>query len=160
MFTIEEILNLAEQLEKNGENVYRQALSLIREKEVAELVRWMADEENRHAQWFSQLKAKWASESQNPLKQEVEQSMLADMLGRQSFSLKEVDFKTIKDERALLAVFIEFEEDTILFYEMLEPFVQDDLVKIQLDRIIEEEHEHIRRITEHLRQLETASRGL
>lgn len=124
---------------------------------MAELVSWMADEEKRHAQWFSELKEKWVADSENPFSEEIGQSMLSDMLGRQSFSLKEVDFSAIKDEQELLSIFIEFEEDTILFYEMLMPFIQEDTVKGQLTRIIEEEQEHIRRITSHLQQLHTGT---
>ena len=160
MFIIDDVLSLAIQLERNGERVYRQALDVIQEKSVAELVSWMADEENRHAQWFSELKEKWGTYSENPFSQDIGQSMLSDMLGRQSFSLKEVDFSTIKDEQELLAIFIEFEEDTILFYEMLEPFIQEDKVKSQLVSIIEEEREHIHRIESHLQKLSTGTVSL
>lgn len=157
MFIIDDVLSLAEQLERNGERVYRQALGVIQAKHVAELVSWMADEEKRHAQWFCELKQKWVADSENPFTQEIGQSMLSDMLGRQSFSLKQVDFSAIKDEQELLTIFIEFEEDTILFYEMLAPFIQEDTVKEKLACIIEEEQEHIRRITSHLQQLHTGT---
>ena len=160
MFVIEDVLSLAVQLESNGERVYRQALDVIQEKRVAQLVNWMADEEKRHAQWFSQLMEKWAADSENPFTQDIGQSMLSGMLGRQSFSLKEVDFGAMKDEEELLTIFIEFEEDTILFYEMLAPFLREEKVKGQLARIIEEEQEHIRQIRSHLKQLHTGSVSL
>jgi rubrerythrin len=160
MFIIDDVLSLAVQLEQNGERVYRRALDVIQEKSVAELVSWMAEEEKRHAQWFSDLKTKWAADSENPFTQDIGQSMLSDMLGRQSFSLKEVDFGAITDEQELLAVFIEFEEDTILFYQMLVPFIQEDAVKDRLALIIDEEREHIRRISSHLQRMNTGTVSL
>ena len=51
---------------------------------------------------------------------------------------------------ALLATAIEFEKDTALFYEMIRPFVQDQIVLNHLDRIIAEEQQHARDLEQFL----------
>ncbi len=71
-----------------------------------------------------------------------------ELLGEQSFSLKDVDFSQVERINDLVAIFIEFEEDSILFYEMLHPFIQDEDTLVQLDKIIAEENLHIERLRE------------
>jgi len=69
-------------------------------------------------------------------------------VGEQSFSLREVDFSAIKGARELIEVFIEFERDTILFYEMLESFIIDEEIGKKLNRIMDEEKVHISKLQE------------
>ena len=64
----------------------------------------------------------------------------------QSFSLKKVDFTRISDIAALLKVSVEFERDTVLFYEMLQPFIEDPATLSQLAAIIAEENQHIEKL--------------
>ena len=56
MFSVNEILDLAIRIEKNGENTYRRAMDEINESELTTLLEWMADEEVKHADFFSNLK--------------------------------------------------------------------------------------------------------
>ena len=53
MFSIQEILDLAIRLEKNGESVYRTAAAKLFRADLVSLLVWMADEEVKHARWFS-----------------------------------------------------------------------------------------------------------
>jgi rubrerythrin len=46
----------------------------------------------------------------------------------------------------MIATFIEFEKDTILFYQMLEAFIQDDLALQELNEIVAEEKRHIEKL--------------
>ena len=49
----------------------------------------------------------------------------------------------MRDVEALLQLCIEFEKDTILFYEMIGSFIEDTKTSEKLDDIIEEENRHI-----------------
>lgn len=143
MFSIQEILDLAIRIENNGESVYRRAVDEISETELASLLQWMADEEVAHARWFSELKHKVGTPSTNPFMVEMSREIFADFLGEKSFSHKDVDFSKIERVSDLVAVFIEFEKDTILFYETLKPFIEDHDTLNNLERIIVEENKHI-----------------
>jgi rubrerythrin len=81
---------------------------------------------------------------ENPFLDEMGTSMLQDILGNQTFSLKEADVSKIKSVDELVALAIEFEKDTILFYEMVGSFMPDEEPRRELKEIIEEEERHVR----------------
>lgn len=148
MFAIKEIIDMAIRIEKNGEAVYRSAIEKISNPALVSLLEWMADEEDCHAKWFSDLKQEVETLSKNPFIEEMSRELLNDLIGEQSFSLKEVDFSQVDSINDLIFTFIEFEEDSILFYEMLQPFIQDEDTLAQLAKIIVEENSHIERLRE------------
>ena len=135
-------------LERNGEAVYRRAIKQVSRPGLASLLEWMADEEVKHARWFSNMKNAFASGSQNPIGEEMSQELFKDLLDKQTFSLKNTDFSQVHRTSDMIAIFIEFEKDTVLFYEMLEPFIEDGDTLEQLKEIIAEENRHIERLQE------------
>ena len=148
MFSAYEIIDIAEKLEKNGEKVYREAMDQTEDLSLKELLKWMADEEVEHAEWFSKLKSEVELNENLNLIKEMSRGLVSDFVGEQSFSLREVDFSAIKGTRELIEVFIEFERDTILFYEMLESFIIDEEIGEKLNRIMDEEKVHISKLQE------------
>jgi len=142
MFSLKDILEMAIQIEKNGEKVYRKALEEVSDLSLASLLQHLADEEARHIQWFSKLEEMVDTAVDNPQVEKAGRTILQRILGDQSFSLADADFSNMKGLEALLATAMEFEKDTALFYEMLRSFVTDQDVLHQLDVIIEEEHGH------------------
>jgi len=146
LFSAKEIIDLAIKLEKNGETVYRNAIEKMSKPELAPLLEWMADEEVKHANWFADLKHNLETKNQNPFAEEMSRELFNEMLGEKNFSLKEVDFSSIGDLADLVAVFIEFEKDSIIFYEVLKPFVEDPVARQFLQKIIDEEKHHIERL--------------
>ena len=143
MFSIQEILDLAIRLETNGESVYRNAVAKLSRANLISLLEWMADEEVKHAAWFSELKYNLETDSINPFMEEMGREVFSDMLGEKSFSHRDLDFSKIDRSHDLLAAFIEFEQDTVLFYETLKPFIEDDGTLSSLEKIIAEENKHI-----------------
>jgi rubrerythrin len=148
LFSIKEILDMAILLERNGEAVYRRAIKEVSKPALVSLLEWMADEEVAHARCFSNMKAAFASGSQNPIGEEMSYELFKDLLDKQTFSLKDTDFSQIHRSSDLIAIFIEFEKDTVLFYEMLEPFIENGNTLEQLREIIAEENRHIARLQE------------
>lgn len=148
MFSSSEVLDMAIRIEKNGEKAYRDAIDKIANQDLVGLLTWMADEEVKHADWFSELKKNLAVKSRNPFLEEMSYQLFNDLLGDQSFSLKEVDFSGIDRIGTLISVFIEFEKDSIIFYETLQPFIEEEQALKQIKIIIEEEHSHIKKLQE------------
>ena len=146
MFSTSEILDLAVQIEQNGETVYRDAMGLLSNPELVSLLAWMADEEAKHAKWFAGLKDQLEAQSANPFVEEMSRELFSDLLGGKNFSHEEVDFSQVTDVDELMAIFIEFEKDTILFYEMLKPFIEDDRTLAHLKQIVGEENNHITKL--------------
>jgi rubrerythrin len=150
MFSVLEILDLAVQLEKNGESVYRDAVDKVTNPDLVTLLVWMADEEASHMRWFSELKKKYAAHSINPFMEEMGKQVFSGILGDKSFSHKDVDFTRVDRLDDLIGIFIEFEKDTVLFYETLIPFVEDNDTLENIAKIIAEEHDHIKKLNEFL----------
>lgn len=148
VFSTNEILDMAVKLEKNGEAVYRDAVEKVSNQELVALLLWMADEEARHADWFAELKLSLAQKSENPFLEKMSRELFNDLMGDKNFSLRDVDFSSVEDIEDLIEIFIEFERDSVRFYEVLEPFVEDPVALESLKKIIDEENNHIRRLQE------------
>ena len=150
MFTLNDIINLAIRIEKNGEDAYRKAQEEVSNPSLAAMLKWLAEEEVEHEKWFTRLREKVATVPEDPRLEEMGKTILGGVLGDQSFSIKDADFSKIEDVNSLLELSVEFEKDTILFYEMLSTFIDDKETLSQLDEIIEEEKHHVELIEEFL----------
>jgi rubrerythrin len=148
MFTALEILDLAIQLEENGEAVYREAAKKASNPDISELLLWMAEEEVKHTGWFTELKQKIESHSINPFMEEMSRKVFGGLLGDKSFSHREVNFSEVDRIEDLIHIFIEFEKDTVLFYETLIPFIEDNHTLQYITKIIAEENNHIQKLHE------------
>lgn len=148
LFSANEILDLAIKLEKNGELVYRDAIEKVSNPELIRLLEWMADEEVKHANWFAELKLELDQKGVNPFMEKMSRELFDDLLGDKNFSLKDVDFSSVSELDDLMAIFIEFEKDSVRFYQVLEPFIEDPVSLESLKKIIDEEHCHIKRLQE------------
>ena len=95
MFTVNEILDIAIRLEKNGEAVYRQAMEKVTNPEIASTLAWMADEEVRHAERLAGLKNDTTGQSAGISAEEIGPDLLSGVIGEQSFSLQDIDFTGI-----------------------------------------------------------------
>ena len=151
MFLIEDIIDLAIQIEQNAEKVYRDAQKKISNPELSSFLQWLADEEMTHAKWFSGLKKTVTIEQQDPDVAKMGKALLRDVLGSQSFSLKDADFSEIHQLSQLLSVTIEFEGDKVTFYRLLLPFIDDAATRKFLESIVLEEKNHIRRLKKFLK---------
>jgi rubrerythrin len=150
MFTLNDIINLAIRIEKNGEQTYRKAQKEVSNPSLASTLKWLAEDEVEHEKWFTRLREKAATVAEDPRLEEMGKAILEGVLGDQSFSIKDADFSKIEDVNSLLELSVEFEKDTILFYEMLGTFIDDKETLNQLDKIIEEEKSHVQLLEEFL----------
>lgn len=148
MFTLREIVRLAVQVEQNGEKVYREAQEAASNPAVGSLLERLADDEARHAEWFEGLETQVPHTPADPELEKMAETILSDILADQSFSLKDADFSQLKGTQDLLDLAIEFEQDTVIFYQMLSSFVDDEEIRNHLNTIIEEEKRHIQALQE------------
>ena len=148
MFNLRDVLDMAIQIERNGESVYRKALTRTEDPELVEMLTWMAAEEARHAGHFTDIRKKLALEVENILMDELGKLMLESIVGNRSFSLEEVDFAKIEDVNDLLKIMITFEKDTVEFYRLFRTLLADAAEQACLDDIIADEEQHIRKLEE------------
>jgi rubrerythrin len=144
VFTLAEVYDLGIGIEKNGEKFYRDALKQAWSAPIADMLKLLAEEEVKHVDFFVKRMDAVKQGRENPFLDEMGTSMLKDILGNQTFSLKEADVSKIRSVNELVVLAIEFEKDTILFYEMIGSFMTDETVRRELEEIMEEEERHVK----------------
>jgi rubrerythrin len=148
MFTVNDLIDIAVKMEKNGEAIYLAAMPKVTSPQLKSLLQWMADEEAGHCRWFADKKDKWSFEADLPDLETMLPDVIKEMMGDKTLSLDEVDFSQIRSAASLLETFLTFENDTILFYEFLQAFLQDSGSVSGLKKIIEEEKKHVAELQE------------
>ena len=148
MFSLGEIIDLAIQIEKNGEQSYRKAQNEVKDLELSSILEWLANDEKEHEKMFTRMKSEINEKIEDPALEEMGREILNSVLGEQSFSMDDADFSRIKDLKTLFEISIEFEKDTILFYEMVKDFIDDGKVLAGIDKIINEEKKHVKKLEE------------
>ncbi|MBB5348788.1 ferritin family protein [Desulfoprunum benzoelyticum] len=143
MFTFDDIRAIAVQIEHNGETAYRKAADRVDDPRLAELFRWMAEEEQRHGRYFAGIKGVELPVAGAEAAQRMGRDLLQEMVKEQTFSLDLDDLAAAVDVAAVLRQSLTFEEDTILFYQFLGDLIEDAAVKEQLTAIIAEERRHV-----------------
>ncbi len=145
MFTLNDLFDIAAKMEKNGKAVYCRAVEKTKDRSLKELLQWMADEEDCHSQWF--LGQKNSLDIGSADLEVMIPDVIQEMMGENTLSLDEVDFSLILTPAQMLKTFIMFENDTILFYEFLDTFIDDPATQTGLKKIIQEESAHIEKLT-------------
>jgi rubrerythrin len=149
MFSVREIVDMAIQIEKNGEGYYREALRKTTDPSLESLLTFLADQESKHARWFEELKKRLKAPAGGGDLAEIDGIMLQRLVGEQRFSLDDVDVSQLDDVKKLLEVSIELEKDTIVFYQMLQAFIDDPDTLEGLNEIIAEENSHIQMLSKY-----------
>lgn len=153
MFTPEDINVIAIQIEKNAEAGYRQAAEKTSNSEVAKILLWLAEQEQLHAQWFTNLVHLPQKANNNPQLLQLGQDLLLSTMQNQTFSLDPSEMAQESSVQAVLLKSIELENDTILFYDMLCGFIDSPHGVAQLEAIISEERNHIEIIEKMLEKI-------
>jgi rubrerythrin len=146
MFTLADVLNIAVQIEQNGEETYRRAAGQARDPELARIFSWMADEEKNHGVLLSAIIADRTQTTEQAELEAMGRSLLQDIVRKQTFSLEQKRLGKATNLEDLLLQSIEFETDTIGFYEFLAGFLDSPEAITQLNSIIEQESGHVRQL--------------
>jgi len=125
---------------------------------VVSLLQWLADAEVEHWQGFTNLKQSMKADVGNRQVEEMSGAFLQDILGDQKFSLSDIDLADVHGVETLLQLAIEFENDTILFFEMISGLIDDSETLERLETIIREERDHIQVLQEHVEKKRDGSK--
>jgi rubrerythrin len=96
------------------------------------------------------LKDKIPDTGEHPEEEKFGQALLQNAVGTHSLALEDADFFAMEQVQDLINLVMEFENDTVLFYKMLQPLIEDQKTLEQLHTIIQEEENHARLLKEHL----------
>jgi len=149
-FNAEEVLKMAEQIEKNGQEFYRSASDAVDDFEVSRLLSDLAEWEKGHEALFASMRKELSSEekTQTAIDPYCEAALYLKAMAdnhvfkqqtNKSLSVLEGDKSTEK----IIDLAIQFEKDSLLFFLGLERLVSPRLGKDRVYNIIDEEIGHI-----------------
>ena len=146
MFTLADIRNIAVQIEQNGETTYRQAAGQASNPELKRMLLWMAEEERQHGQLFNSILVDKPLTAEQAELEAMGRSLLQDIVRSQTFSLEQQQLGQATNLEELLHQSMEFERDTIDFYEFLAGFLEDADAIAQMQAIIAQEQGHVQQL--------------
>lgn len=138
-FVLSEAAGLAVQIEEDGYALYQKALDLTENPRAKEDLEFLRDQEKGHKVFFERL-LKTTGKEYKPNPGSALHIWVKDNL----FSpvKKALDKGPIKTFKQALAIGIEVEEKSVIFYKELKKFAKDKESKDAIAQIIKEEQRH------------------
>ena len=152
-FNADEVFEMAEQMERNGEKFYKRAAATIDDEPHKKLLLELAAMEVDHEKTFKAMRSdlKAAEKSATVFDPEGEAALyLRALVDTRVFFEKEIDVSSMEK---ILKAAIEAEKDSIVFYLGMKNAVPDKFGKDKIEGIIKEEMGHIRLLSRELTQL-------
>jgi rubrerythrin len=152
-FNADEIFEMAEQMERNGEKFYKSAAATIDDQAHKKLLMELAAMEVDHEKTFKAMRSelKAAEKSATVFDPEGEAALyLRALVDTRVFFEKKVDVSSME---TILKAAIEAEKDSIVFYLGMKNAVPEKFGQDRIEGIIKEEMGHIRLLSRELAQL-------
>lgn len=144
-----EILEMAEQIERNGVKFYRKAAQGVSDQNMCRMLLSLAEMEVEHEKIFAGMKKQLSEETKEPQVFDPENEIalyLHAMANSHVFNLNRDLSKELKgheNAEEILTLAIGAEKDSIIFYLGLKDFVPVEAGKDKVEAIIREEMGHI-----------------
>jgi rubrerythrin len=151
-FSADDVLEIAEQLERNGGKFYRTAAESTSDPANKEFLLELAAMEDQHEETFKAMRAELSEKEKEStvFDPEGEAALyLRALADTRVFYEKEIDVSSMK---AILKSAITAEKDSIVFYLGMKEAVAESLGRGRLDHIIKEEMGHIKLLSSKLVQ--------
>jgi rubrerythrin len=152
-FNADEIFEMAEQMERNGEKFYKNAAATIDDEAHKKLLQELAAMEVDHEKTFKAMRSdlKAAEKSATVFDPDGEAALyLRALVDTRVFFQKKIDVSSMEK---ILKAAIEAEKDSIVFYLGMKNAIPEKLGRERIEGIIKEEMGHIRLLSRELAQL-------
>ena len=149
-FNADDIFEMAERIERNGAKFYRTAAEKVADASAKEFLLELAGMEDDHEKTFALLRADLSKKEKaaTVFDPEGESALyLRALADTEVFFKKEIDVSSMEE---ILKAAIMAEKDSIVFYLGMMQFVPEELGKDKLGKIVKEEMEHIRILSNEL----------
>jgi len=157
-FSADEVFEMGMDIEKNGEAYYQKAASLAKSAGVKAVFTDLMKQEQQHYKTFRELREKLPPKTSLPTvaDPDSEEYLYLDALVKSRLfnnvhEAQSLAAKVGNEIEALKAALI-FEKDTVLFFQTMKSMTDESLGKNEIDRLIEEEHNHIVRIAKAIKE--------
>jgi rubrerythrin len=143
-FNVDEVFEMAEQIERNGARFYRNAADSVPDTEGKKLLNDLAGMEDEHEKTFANLRKNLKSgDKKNTVFDPTDEAglYLRALADTRVFFEKEMDLSSMK---SILKGAIIAEKDSIVFYLGMKEAVPEEFGKARIEAIIKEEMGHIK----------------
>jgi rubrerythrin len=152
IFNIDEVFEIAEQIERNGARFYRKAAELFEASRAKSLLMDLAVMEDRHEKVFREMRAELAKKSgmEDISSDDQPGQYLRAVAGGYVFPINKDPSDWLTGNESLedaLKFAIQIEKDSIVFYLGIREVMPEELGKFDISKIIKEEMTHITFIT-------------
>ena len=158
-FNAIDVFEIAEQIERNGENFYIRAAELFDESGICRMFLKLAQWEKEHGLVFARMKQQLSERSRQENTSKAD-DLLPDprvMAGLAVFGIRsdpEEELRGRQEKTDIIRRAVEKEKDSIVFYHGLKEFVPAGADKNKIDDIIKEEMRHIVMLDQSLKENE------
>jgi len=148
-FNADELLAMAEQIERNGAAFYRRASEITKDDAVRAHLLELAEWETGHERLFTTMRSHLSEQEKAPSSYDPNGDAILyakEMADRHVFNMNKDAAQLLKGHETpeqILDLAIGFERDTILFFEGMASFVPASLGKDKVTRLIQEEMGHV-----------------
>ena len=153
-FNVDEIFEMAEQIERNGARLYRKIAESSQKDDVRNLFLQFAEMEEGHEKVFISMRGELSEKDKESTVFDPEGESaqylraLADLRvfdgnTEKGFAFSEDLAEDEKMKKSFIAA-IDLEKEPIVFYQGMREYVPDSLGKNKIDDIIKEEMKHVR----------------
>jgi rubrerythrin len=160
-FNASEILEMAVEIERNGQNFYKRAAQIVGNPEVKEFLLDLANMEVKHEKIFREMKEELAKKEVSVPDPDNEASLyLQAMADENVFDLRTDLSKKLQGKETIEQIFkmaVHVEKDSIAYYVGMKDYVDENDDKEKVNRIIKEERGHIFALYQHLKQYKKTS---
>ena len=144
-----EVLKMAIEIEKNGKAFYDEVVLAVKDEKTKSVFQFLSDEEVKHEKTFRTMLREMESESApTPFDDSEITRYFQSLIGQKVFpsALEGKHMKSeISDPLVAARIALSLEKDSILFYHEILPVTREKDHAV-IERIIEEEREHIKKI--------------
>ena len=147
-FAVSEVVELGIQIEINGRDFYGQVLKISKNPNAKEVFSFLKSEEENHIKIFKKILDSLASYEPKEAYPDEYFSYMNSLANGYVFTqkVKGIEIgKTIKDEGVAIDLGINFEKDSIAFYEGMKKLTQGDNNSI-IETLISEEKSHLEKL--------------
>lgn len=148
-FSGKEIIQMGIEIEKNGKSFYANISLKSKKKEVKEVFEFLAKQEDKHIKIFEKILSKFESNKLEGLFTEEYYAYMKSLASGYIFTeANSVDkvLKQVKDELMAVDLAINFEKESILFYEGMRSIIAKQELSV-VDSLITQEKSHLLRVT-------------
>ena len=148
-FNADEIYNIAEQIERNGQKFYSDSAGRVKEPPAKQVLQNLADMEAEHLKTFQALHAKLSEQSRDQITWDPDGQAGAYLKAAADSHV----FKTSADPtsllednadaRQILELALQFEKDTVIYFLGVADMVPERLGKADVLGLVKQEQGHI-----------------